>query len=240
MLTSINYQENGVINDKDYKHPTGFHYKHERNFYNNYYGWSLRDKSNFLLKWKNDKNTFVVPYDPMWPFKAQKEISLIKIGVSCIDVEHIGSTAVEGMIARPTIDLIMTVTIDDFSHNRKELIEKIVDQGYMHIDYEARPDRLFFVKRQKDKLEGIPEFHLHVCVFESTYHAVRLNLRDILREKKEFRDRFSYEKLMTTKTYPNDRFVYYQAKTLFITSVIAISKIDSIMRADIMVIGCDW
>ena len=240
MLTSINYQESEIINDKDYKHPTGFHYKHERNKYNDYYGWALRDKSNFILKWKNDKNTFVVPYDPMWPLKAQKEIDLLKHSVSCIDVEHIGSTAVEGLVARPTIDLIMTITLDEFLHNRKELIDKIVSQGYTHVGYETRPDRLFFVKRQKDDPEGLPEFHLHICVFDSSYHNIRIMFRDLLISNKSIRERYSHDKIMITKNYPNDRFVYYQTKSVFILTSISVSKVDAASSCDALVVGCDW
>lgn len=237
---SVNYNKDLLANNSDYEHPTGFYYRHESNFYKDYYGFKLVDEDNFILRWKNDKNTFVVNYDPEWPIKAKNEIDLLKNSIPCVNVEHIGSTAVEGMVARPTIDLIMSLSEDDFSNKKKDIIEKIVNSGYLYVDYEVRKDRLFFVKRQKDNKNGIPEFHLHVCIYDSNYHRIRIIFRDLLRSNDRIRERYCHDKLMIIQNYPGDRFVYYQAKTHFIFASVTVGRVDAAMASDAVLVGCDW
>lgn len=53
----------------------------------------------------------VVPYDPNWPRQFSQEAQAIKacLGDNCIEIHHIGSTAVPGLAAKPVIDMLPVV-----------------------------------------------------------------------------------------------------------------------------------
>lgn len=239
----ISFSKNYIRNN-NFDHPTGFQRINEINFFKNYNGFNLKEDSNFQLKWKNDENTFVVPYDERWVEEANKEINYLRSMCPYIsDIEHIGSTAVTGMVARPTIDLIIAIKEDKNNYyNLENLLNNIRDCGYKYIDHETRKDRLFFIKPQKDNPSGIPTHHLHICLENSPYWKVRIGLRNLLRENEYARNKYINFKLMITKHYPNDRYVYYMSKTSCIVEILDSNKIVELldMHTGLFVIGCDW
>ena len=60
---------------------------------------------------KVDRFIRVVPYDPRWPIQFESEARVIKkaLGDNCVDVQHMGSTSVPGLAAKPVIDMIPVV-----------------------------------------------------------------------------------------------------------------------------------
>lgn len=112
----------------------------------------------------------VVPYNPNWPKMFDAEASAIKqaLGDNCVEVHHIGSTAVAGLIAKPIIDIISVV------HDPKNSINSLEAIGYNYRGEMNIPFRFFFTKK--------PTMHLHV--YESNSPEIELNLlfRDHLRK----------------------------------------------------------
>lgn len=117
------------------------------------------------------KKIQVVPYDPNWPHIYEKEASLIKEALSdnCLEVHHIGSTAVPGLAAKPKIDIIAVVRSGDLS------IAPLENIGFSYKGEWNIPFKFGFIRRGQD------EINLHV--FEEGHPEIELNIlfRDHLR-----------------------------------------------------------
>lgn len=80
----------------------------------------------------------IAPYDPEWPFLFKKESEFLRsrLPASLITrIEHFGSTAVPGLAAKPTIDILVGVTSMD--ETRKQIAPLLESEGY---DYFWRRD----------------------------------------------------------------------------------------------------
>lgn len=117
------------------------------------------------------KTIEIVPYDPNWPRVFESEAELINKALcdNCIEIHHIGSTAVSGLISKPKIDIIAVVK------NGKDSIASLEDAGYNYRGEWNIPFKFGFTKR------GVSEINLHV--FEEGHPEIELNLifRDHLR-----------------------------------------------------------
>ena len=103
---------------------------------------------------------FVVPYDPRWPSLFALESSLVEaaVGPWVEGVEHVGSTAVPGLDAKPVIDLMAGVR-DVRSAVR--CIRPLEEIGYSYWAENPNPDRMLFV-RFADAAHTSRTHNLHV------------------------------------------------------------------------------
>ncbi len=117
----------------------------------------------------------VVPYDQSWPRVFESEAELIKkvLGGNCIEVYHIGSTAVPGLASKPKIDIIAVV------QNGKDSIASLGAAGYNYRGEYNIPFKFVFTKRD------VSAINLHV--FEEGHPEIELNLifRDRLRSNQD-------------------------------------------------------
>jgi GrpB-like predicted nucleotidyltransferase (UPF0157 family)/GNAT superfamily N-acetyltransferase len=127
------------------------------------------------------KTIEVVPYDQSWPRVFESEAELIKkvLGGNCIEVYHIGSTAVPGLASKPKIDIIAVV------QNGKDSIASLGAAGYNYRGEWNIPFKFGFTKRD------VSAINLHV--FEEGHPEIELNLsvRDYLRSNQDVRDRYA-------------------------------------------------
>ena len=125
-------------------------------------------------------------YDPGWPATAQAAMAELRsaLGGRLLRIEHIGSTAVPGLAAKPVIDL-MAATADLESVTAAESV--LAALGY-HLIETGMPERLFY------RRDGEPvAHHLHVVTDASWPERLERLLRDHLREHPG--DRADYERL---------------------------------------------
>jgi len=124
----------------------------------------------------------VVDYDPEWPalFEAEAERIRAACGRVVVEIEHIGSTSVPGLAAKPIIDIMPGV--EDIAGARARLEAGMRGLGYESLGEYGIPGRLYFRK-------GVPRSH-HVHVFEVGKPEWRKHLlfRDYLRAHEEARD----------------------------------------------------
>lgn len=116
-------------------------------------------------------------YDPRWKlqFLSIKDFLQNVFNDKAISIEHIGSTSVEGMKAKPLIDILITVgEMEEF----KEQKNKMLEAGYEWGENYIAPNSLIFFKVGSDgeKLENI-----HVCTKRSPKARQFLVMRDYLR-----------------------------------------------------------
>jgi GrpB-like predicted nucleotidyltransferase (UPF0157 family) len=153
-------------------------------------------------------------YDPHWP--EQFEVLRARI-VPVLDplaaaIEHIGSTAVPGLAAKPIIDVdVLLRSAADLA----EAITRLGALGYQHRGDLGVPGREAFRPPPND----LPH-HLYVCVPECLEYARHITFRDHLRTHPE--DAHAYERLKRARAveFRNDREAYNLGKTEFIEAVL--------------------
>lgn len=163
----------------------------------------------------------IVDYDPQWPvlYEEEKGRILDIIGRRIVAIEHVGSTAVPGLAAKPIIDIIVAVRhlID-----AGECIKPLQSIGYEYVpEFEVEiPERRFFRK-------GPPEArtqHIHMIELTSEFWERHLLFRDYLRSHPDVAQQYYQLKKELAARYGSDRKAYAEAKTLFIESIVAKSR----------------
>lgn len=154
------------------------------------------------------KKIIVVPYDEIWPEEFEKIRSVISmtLGDLALSIEHVGSTSVPGLWAKPIIDL--DVVISDNSVLPK-VIEKLKEIGY---EYEGN---LGIEGREAFKYESKPELmlhHLYVCPKDSPELKRHMTFRDYLRSHPDSVEEYSRVKQDGAKLYPEDIDSYLEYK----------------------------
>lgn len=161
----------------------------------------------------------VKTYDSNWPvlFEKEKE-SLLKV-LPKAAIEHIGSTAVPGLSAKPVIDIMASV------QNLNEvnlLINLLTKQGYSYIpEIELQtPDRRFFQKQIKDG----PWYHLSLTAVDSNYWTDHLLFRNYLRKHAEAAKAYEELKTRLAEKHVTDFDKYNADKAAFIRATIQKAK----------------
>jgi GrpB-like predicted nucleotidyltransferase (UPF0157 family) len=160
----------------------------------------------------------IVDYDPQWPILYEEEKGRILgvIGHAVVAIEHVGSTAVPGLGAKPTIDII--VGIRQLA-DAEECIELLRSIGYEYVpEYnDIIPERRYFHK-------GPPEArtqHLHMVEVTSDFWERHVLFRDYLRTHPEEARRYHKLKKELSAEFGSDREGYTDAKTAFIGAAVA-------------------
>lgn len=150
-------------------------------------------------------------------YKKWYEIEKQKL-LSCIDkksikrINHIGSTAVEGLIAKPTVDILLEI---DDKCNIQKLKNILMENGWLLMSYqEIQCLRMVFNKGYTK--EGFAEkvYHLHVRYYDDWNE---LYFRDYLINHKETAREYEKLKLEILDKYEHDRQGYTDAKSDFIS-----------------------
>lgn len=166
----------------------------------------------------------MLPYDANWStlFIQEREYLNEVLPKGLVQrIEHIGSTAVPGLSAKPTIDI--QVEVNDLARVRKEVVPLLTAAGYEFIWRpsigEKQPFYAWFIKRNA---QGDRTHHLHVIVPDQASKD-RIVFRDHLRANPEAVLRYEALKQELAVRYPNDRVAYTKGKTEFINGILATS-----------------
>jgi GrpB-like predicted nucleotidyltransferase (UPF0157 family) len=156
-------------------------------------------------------------YDPSWParFALERERLLALLPGAFIELQHIGSTAVPGLAAKPIIDILAGV---ESMAVAQALAEPICKSGYTTSAEFNRTlaDRQWFMRWA----EGRRTHHLHVVVHDADAWRQRLRFRDELRQRPDLAARYAALKAELAATHPADREAYTEAKAGFVRSVL--------------------
>lgn len=163
-----------------------------------------------------DKNIkrkyFFSKYDP----NQKVQFSLIKdllsdiFGDKAIDIQHIGSTSIEGMKAKPLIDVLVIVEKIELFQEQKD---KMIKAGYEWGENYIAPNTLIFFKLGSDgeKLENI-----HICEKGSAKERQFIIIRDYLKTHPEKVKEYSNLKEKNASLYPNDYPAYRAVKAPYL------------------------
>jgi len=155
-------------------------------------------------------------------FKKEKQLLFDKLGDNIIAIEHVGSTAVPSVPAKPLIDINVAVeSIDDVAINK--FIEPLKKIGYTYMH--KYPDRHFFAKGSEEKRTH----HLNLVKMNSdSGWKDHIMFRDHLRRNESSRNKYIKLKIKLAKQYPNDRPSYTKAKEEFIQEIIQRAKLETV------------
>jgi GrpB-like predicted nucleotidyltransferase (UPF0157 family)/predicted RNA-binding protein associated with RNAse of E/G family len=162
----------------------------------------------------------IVDYDIRWPsiYAEERDRILKATGNRLAAIEHVGSTAVPRLGAKPIIDIM--VAVRELSDANK-WIPPLKSIGYEYVPEQEKeiPERRFFRKGP----EGVPNehFHLHMVEQSGAFWKKHLLFRDYLRSHPEVAQQYCRLKVELAKKCSSDREAYTEAKTSFIESVIA-------------------
>jgi len=155
----------------------------------------------------------LVRYSSAWRILFDKERANLSgaAGDLFLAIEHIGSTAIPDMEAKPIIDIAATIrTLDDV----EKCVKALSSAGYEYKGEYGLPDRHFFVK-------GNPHTHyLHVVQEKSDHWRAWLTFRDYLRRNKQAFDEYAALKRDLAIRHSSDRTAYTKAKTEFIAAIL--------------------
>lgn len=160
------------------------------------------------------KHVIVEDYDPAWKsafLKIQKY--LYQEVPKKFMIEHVGSTSIEGLSAKPIIDI--DIVYDDDADKRL-LIEKLAKLGYVH------EGNLGIVDRDAFKYDDLPlmKHHLYVIKGNSIAYQDHSYLKNYLRVHEEERKQYGDLKIALAKRYPFDIDGYYEGKSPFIQALL--------------------
>ena len=144
-----------------------------------------------------------------WQFRKEKLLLRLKLRNAFLDIEHVGSTAVPGLIAKPIIDIVATVPNLDVAF---ELVSRIERMGYEYKGQSDKPEHYFFVK-------GDP-IRFHLFLYEGADPWCRAAFRDALRRNPELAVEYAVVKKILAARYPDDRHAYWNGKREFIDGVV--------------------
>ena len=160
------------------------------------------------------KHVVVLPYDEKWKLnfieiKNELEAALGNLAVS---IEHVGSTSVEGLAAKPIIDIDVVVKSGDV----QAAISALQNIGYIHEGNLGIEGREAFAYEGKEHLQT---HHLYVCPEDSGELKRHLMFRDYLRENPGAVSEYSNIKLEAAKLYPEDIEKYIEYKSPVIEKI---------------------
>lgn len=169
-------------------------------------------------------NVDIVAYDNEWPTKANIEIKKLRAVLpssKIIDIQHVGSTAIAGMAAKPIVDIQMAVySLEEMKVIAVPALQKL---GYEYWYENPDPERMFFVK-------GMPPFgekrthHVHIVEPDSKHWMGKIKFRDYLISHPEIAKEYQELKIKLAEQYTYDREAYTDAKGEFVDRVLKLTK----------------
>ena len=156
----------------------------------------------------------VVDHDPAWPAAFERLRARIWPVVAdlAVAIEHVGSTSVPGLAAKPVIDLDVVLRS---GADLPRVIGRLATLGYAHLGDLGIDGREAFAPPP-----GPPEHHLYVCPPDSPALANHLALRDHLRRHPELAAAYGALKKRLATTFVHDIDGYVAGKTGFIVGVL--------------------
>ena len=159
----------------------------------------------------------IVDYNPDWANMFEREAESIRTALGkdlIVEMQHIGSTAVPGLAAKPVIDIM--VGLRNLSDG-KNIIKPLENLGYVYWAENPNPEKMFFVK-------GMPPYgekrshHVHVVEIDGEFWQRRL-FRDYLKINPQEAQRYEKLKRDLAERFRCDREAYTQGKSDFVREV---------------------
>ena len=167
-------------------------------------------------------SVYLATYDPLWPRRFEEERGRIEsaIGPWVAEIEHVGSTAVPGLDAKPVIDIMVGLaSMADADH----CVEPLIGLGYSYWREGVEPHHRLFVMFV-DARRTARTHNLHLVEAWGWYWKERLLFRDYLRNHPATACEYAQLKHRLAKQHRDDREAYTAAKAKFVSAVVDRAK----------------
>ena len=156
----------------------------------------------------------IVDYDPNWPglFKILRAQIGRALGGLATAIEHVGSTAVSGLAAKPVIDIDVSLSSAD---GLREAVERLAPLGYQH-----KGDLGIAGREAFSQPSGQPAHHLYVCIPDSREYVRHIAFRDYLRTHPESTTAYGELRRRLAGQFSHDREKYGSGKDKFVNDVL--------------------
>ncbi|MBN8211114.1 GrpB family protein [Bacillus sp. NTK071] len=160
-------------------------------------------------------------YNTEWEsqFDYERKRIVAAIGDEIAGIEHIGSTSIKGLKAKPIIDIM--VGIKDLN-STSAFVQPLSEIEFEYVPKPELTDRRFFRKG----LWGQGTCHLHICEIHSTEWIEKTVFRDYLRKYPDFAEEYALLKSELATKYKYDRPAYTQQKEPFIKDIIKKARME--------------
>lgn len=170
----------------------------------------------------------VAPYDPAWPaqfLRMKADLQAALTAVPILSIEHVGSTSVPGLAAKPILDIDIIVA-------RAEVpaaISALERAGYAHRGDLGVTDREAFEAPDQDPLR-----HVYVCVHGTLHVRNHLAVRRVLLENDALRERYAEVKLALAGDPSMQIDRYLAGKSAVLQDILALSDLTPAEKAEIL------
>lgn len=157
----------------------------------------------------------VEPHSKEWETTAQQTIGQLKniLRASAVDIQHIGSTSIVSICAKPIIDIVIGV------NNFNEILalnDKLEEKGFLFRGQDHPEQYLYVCGR-----DNFITHHIHVVLYDSDYWNDYVNMRDYLNSHSDDAKAYSELKMSLAEKYAEDRITYTNMKGDFIGEILA-------------------
>jgi len=164
----------------------------------------------------------IVDYDPAWAARYREEARVIRSALDAlaVDVQHVGSTAVPGLMAKPILDIAVAV---EALEAIPEVVRRLVATGYIDRGDAGRNGGYLLARESEPEVRVV---HTHLVCRDDDQWRNYLAFRDLLRGDPEIRAGYARLKRELAARFPNDRRNYTAGKEAFVRSALiqALSK----------------
>jgi GrpB-like predicted nucleotidyltransferase (UPF0157 family) len=166
------------------------------------------------------RDIVVADYDPVWPEWFDRVHAYVWPAVAdiALRIDHVGSTAVPGLAAKPVIDMDIVVAAEE---QVRPVIERLGTVGYRwRGDLGVTGREAFHLDREL----GLPPHHLYLVVEDNRAHLDHWLLRDLLREDADARRRYAALKRENAAMAGDDIDVYVARKAAFVAELLTVAR----------------
>lgn len=159
---------------------------------------------------------FLTEHKTYWTKWYSEEVEYLKSILRGVSYHHIGSTAINGIMAKPIIDILIVVDAEDNIKNVAHILE---GQGYIVMS--VSDNRISLNKGYTEKGFAERVFHIHIRLKGDTDE---IYFRDYLNAHTDIAREYEQLKLSLAKKYEHDRDGYTNAKSEFVKKVMKLAK----------------
>jgi len=162
----------------------------------------------------------IVPYNPEWKtLFEQEKVLIIKVLSEklALNIEHIGSTSIANLVAKPTIDIL--IEVPKLSGKTKQVITKKLETiGYKNMHNSETEKKMTFGKGYDLGFVNVQTYHAHIRE-KGNILQDEIYFRDYLRQNSAARDEYTKLKYALAEKYQFNREKYTEGKTEFVKKI---------------------
>jgi GrpB-like predicted nucleotidyltransferase (UPF0157 family) len=165
-----------------------------------------------------DERVVIVDYDPEWPFLFAVERDRLReaLGEGADRIDHVGSTAVPGLAAKPIVDIQISVASFEPTDT--------YDEPLRSLGYEPRPDDEPLHRFYKYLEDRAARFHVHVCETGKDWESDHLLFREFLKANPRVAEKYGDMKREKATRFPDSRERYTDAKAPHIGGIMTAAR----------------